>query len=379
MSPAPSPWTPAFEPGVVEEMAARLRAARWPEEWGSGGEFGGSGWEWGIDGAYLREFCVWWADEYDATGLLERLTGLGESLWWEGLHFLRRSASQAEGTAEGLPILLIHGWPGGPLEFRAVAGLLAAAGHEVVIPTLPGYGFSEVPSPPLNGAGTAARLAGLMRELGHDRYLVQGGDWGAFIGCRIAFEHPDRVAGFHCNAPGVLPVPGDLGDLAPEEVEYAQRAQRWRSSRGFHMLVHGRSPDTLGLGLHDSPLALAAWLLPRYRDWSDCDGDLESRFSRRDLCDFLTFYWATGTAASALRLYAAEARDRWRPAAGDRIAVPAAMADFPEEIIRPPRAWTERLCSDLRSWTEMPRGGHFAAHEEPGLLVDDMLAFARRL
>lgn len=377
MSGDPAPWSPELDAAVVADMRARLLAARWPAEWTDGSL---DGWEWGVDGAYLRELCSWWADEYDPAGLSERLGG-PDSLRWEGIHLLRRRPETLAGDEQLLPILLIHGWPGGPLEFEELAPLLVAAGHEVVIPTLPGYGFSEIPTPPLSGKGVADRLAALMAALGHRRYVVGGGDWGAFIGSRIAFDHPDRVAGFHCNAPGVMAVPGNLTDPppGPEEVAYAEAAQRWRSARGFHMLVHGRAPDTLGLGLGDSPLALAAWLLPRYREWSDCGGDVESRFSRRQLCDLLTLYWATGTAASALRLYAAEARDRWKPGPGDLIDAPVAVADFPGEIIRPPRAWTERLCGDLRSWTVMPRGGHFAALEEPELLAGDLLSFAATL
>lgn len=371
----PEPFEPAFERDAIEEMRARLHATRWPEP------VAGGGWDWGVDIDYLRSLCAWWASEYDPDGLLERL-GEWPSYRWRGVHFLhaRPEAESPVGSEGRLPVLLIHGWPGAPLEFRAVVGPLVEAGHEVVVPSLPGFGFSSAPDPPLSGSAVAALLAELMTALGFRRYAVQGGDWGAYIAGRMAFTEPDSVAAFHTNAPGMLPLPGDLEDPPPsaEEIEFAETAQRWRG-RAFHLLVQGLAPDTLGVGLDDSPAALAAWLVPRYRAWSDCDGDLESRFQKRDLCDLLTFHWATGSAASSLRIYAATRRDRWRLASGERITVPAAACELPGELVRPPRSWTERICSDLRRWTELPSGGHFAAWEEPGLLSEDLIAFLAEL
>jgi pimeloyl-ACP methyl ester carboxylesterase len=375
LSAAPEEFEPRLDPRVLEEMRARLHAARWPEPAEQAGE-GVDPWAWGADVALVRYVCAWWADEYDPRGLTERICEL-ECLRWRGL-CVQRARSESGG---GLPILLIHGWPGSPLEFRALVPLLLDAGHDVIVPTLPGFGFSEAPSPPLPAQGVAAMLAELMAALGYRRYVVQGGDWGAHIGAALAHLHGERVAGLHLNSPGVLPLPGDLGTPPPtdEEMDYAGRARRWRTREGNHLIVHGAVPDALGIGLHDSPAGLAGWLLPKYRDWSDCGGDLLGHFEMRDLCDMLTFYWATGTATSALRLYAASARDRWRLAAGETIHAPAAVADFPHEIVRPPRSWTERVLADLRSWTEMPHGGHFAAWEEPDLLAADVLAFARGL
>jgi microsomal epoxide hydrolase len=216
-----------------------------------------------------------------------------------------------------------------------------------------------------------------MVALGYRRYAVQGGDWGSIIGARMAFDDPDAVAALHLNAPGVLPLPGDLGEppMTEAETAYAQTAQRWRLREGFHLLAQGAAPDALAPGFSDSPAGLAAWLVDKYRRWSDCEGEVEQRFSKDDLCDFLTIYWATATIGSSMRIYAAEARDRWRLAAGERIVVPAAVADFPAELVRPPREWSERVLGDLRRWTEFDRGGHFAAFEEPELLGSDLIAF----
>jgi pimeloyl-ACP methyl ester carboxylesterase len=369
VSGAPEPFEPRFGAGVLDQLRARLRATRWPRP-------APGGWEWGVDVEYLIRLCAWWAEDYDPDGLLERL-GAWPSYRWRGVHL-----HHVRSDGGGLPVLLLHGWPGAPLEFRDLIAPLSAAGHDVVVPTLPGYGFSLTPEVPPSAIVVAELLAELMATLGYRRYVVQGGDWGAFIGARLAFSHPDRVAGYHCSTPGVLPLPPDLGEreLSAAEAEFARGARRLRQGpAGVHMLIQGQAPDTLGVGLDDSPAALAAWLVPRYRLLTDCGGELERRFTNRDLCDFLTFYWATGSAASALRLYAASAADRWRLRPGERIIPPVAVADFPADIARPPREWVERLLGDLRRWTPMPRGGHFGAFEEPDLLAADLLGFAAGL
>ncbi len=363
----------AVADAVLDDLRERIARSRWPDQ------PRGLGWEYGADVDYLQELCGYWGSDYDWRQIERALNGL--SNWrWEGIHTIwERATTDQRGVAAPtrLPVLLIHGWPGAPIEFLGVIGTLVAAGHDVVVPSLPGYAFSAPPPQPLNATGIAARLRALMAALGYRRYAVQGGDWGTYIGARMAFDDPDAVAALHVNSPGVLPLPGDLGDppLGEVEVEYAQRAQRWRLRQGFHLLTQGAAADALAPGLHDSPAGLAAWLVDKYRRWSDCDGEVERRFTKDELCDFLTLYWATGTIASSMRLYAAEARDRWRLAPGETIDVPAAVADFPAELVRPPRAWTERVLGDLRRWSEFDRGGHFAAFEEPELFARDLLEF----
>jgi pimeloyl-ACP methyl ester carboxylesterase len=329
-----------------------------------------------MDFAYLRALCDHWTVDYDWHRLERALNGF--SNWrWDGIHFIwERAPVDDRAAAARLPVLLIHGWPGGVIEFCDLIPRLTAAGHDVIVPSLPGFGFSDAPSAPLNVAGAAARLRALVGDgLGYDNYAVQGGDWGSIIGGRMAFDDPDAVAALHLNTPGVLPRPADLSDLSEQEIEFAQRAQRWRLREGFHALSQGAAPDALAPAFNDSPAGLAAWLVDKYRRWSDCDGEVERRFSKDDLCDLLTLYWATATIGSSMRIYAGEARDRWRLGPEDRIEVPAAVADFPAEVIRPPRAWCERVLADLRRFTEFDRGGHFAAFEEPELLGDDLVAF----
>jgi pimeloyl-ACP methyl ester carboxylesterase len=368
---APQPTQIAVSQAVLDDLRDRIERIRWADQ------PAGLGWEYGADYAYLQELCRYWRSDYDWRQIEAQLNGL--SNWrWEGLHAIwERSDAPHPRPA----ILLIHGWPGAPIEFLGVIAELVAAGHDVVVPSLPGYAFSDAPAGPLNAAGIAERLRALMAALGYERYAVQGGDWGSYIGARIAFDDPEAVVGLHVNCPGVLPLPGNLAEppLSPSEQGYVQRAQRWRLGQGYHLLTQGAAADALAPGLHDSPAGLAAWLVDKYRRWSDCDGDVERRFSKNQLCDYLTLYWATGTIASSLRLYAAEARDRWRLAPGESIDVPSAVADFPAELVRPPRAWTERVLGDLRRWTEFDRGGHFAAFEEPELFAADLVGFLAEL
>ena len=369
----PEPFEIAVPDAVLDDLRERIAGVRWPEQPAE------IGWEHGGDFAYLRELCEHWRAAYDWRVVERALNGL--SNWrWEGIHVIwERAPLDRRGVAvsERLPVALLHGWPGAPIEFLDLIGALVGAGHDVVVPSLPGFAFSAAPDPALDVAGMSVRLRALMRALGYERYAVQGGDWGSIIGARMAFDDPVAVAALHLNAPGVLPLPADLAEppMSEAELGYAQTAQRWRLREGFHLLTQAAAPDALAPGLHDSPAGLAAWLVDKYRRWSDCGGEVERRFSKDELCDLLTVYWATGTIASSMRLYAAEARNRWRLAAGERIEVPAAVADFPAELVRPPREWVERVLGDLRRWSAFDRGGHFAALEEPELLGDDLLEF----
>ena len=366
------PFEIAVADETLDDLRERLRRSRFPEQPDE------LGWDYGFDFYYLRELCRHWADEYDwRAGGARTERPLELAMAGDALHL-----GTGGGRLRRLPICLIHGWPGAPLEFLELIPLLVARGHDVVVPSLPGFGFSDVPARPLDTSEIAEQLELLMSEaLGYERYAVQGGDWGSLIAARMAWDEPERVAALHTNGPGVLPVPGSLDDppLSAEEQRWLGEVQKWRTRDGYHLIVQSAAPDALSPALHDSPVGLAAWLVDKYRRWSDCDGELERRFSNDEVCDFLTLYWATGTIASSLRLYAAEARDRWRLGSGERIAVPSAVAFFPAEIVRPPRSWTERQLADLRRYTEMPRGGHFAAFEEPELLADDVLAFLGEL
>jgi pimeloyl-ACP methyl ester carboxylesterase len=354
---------------VFDDLRERLARTRWAEQ-------PGEGWGLGVDVGYLRELCGYWADRYDP-GRLPGLLNAFPNYRWQGLHLIHE-----ESNGDGLPLLLLHGWPGGPIEYLELIPRLTEAGHEVAVPSMPGYAWSDDPGAPLNIVAVAARFRELAEEgFGWERYGVVGGDWGAPIAARIAFDSPQRVAALAVFTPGTLPPSAQLSapPLSDAEQSFIEEGLRWRRREGHHMLIQSTVPDIVSVGLNDSPAGLAAYLTDKYRRWSDCDGDLEARFSKDQLCDYLTMYWATGTIASSMRLYWGERAERWRPGPGESIGVPAAAALFPAEIINPPREWTARLLTDLRRWTEMPRGGHFAAHEEPELLADDMVAFLQTL
>ncbi len=373
-----------FEIRVGEEVADlrdRLGRTRWPEQ------PAGHGWDLGTDLGYARELCEHWRDRYDFSRL-ERLNALG-SARWKGLHFLR---VDPESGAEGDPIVLLHGWPSGPIEYERAATLLAAAGRTVIVPSLPGFAWSEDPGELLGVVEVAARLLDLLAEgLGLEGFIVAGGDWGAPIATRMAFDSPDRVAGLYISTPGVVPRPSDLSDppLSEDEQAFVERGLRWFRREGHHMAIQSAAPDAISTALTDSPAGLATYLVEKYRRWADTGGDVEARFSKDELCDFLTMFWATGSIASSLRIYWAERRARWHLGPGETIAVPAGIGAFHAGmqaggesagvIGNPPQEWTRRVLGDLRHWSEPPSGAHFSAFEEPELYVADLLEFADAL
>jgi pimeloyl-ACP methyl ester carboxylesterase len=372
----------SIEAEAVSDLRERLGRTRWPPQPGD------EGWALGTDLAYARELCLHWSDGYDFARL-ERLNELGSSSW-DGIHFLRMSPG---GEAAGPPVVLIHGWPSGPIEYEAAAGLLVEGGREVIVPSLPGYAWSEAPAEPLNVTGTADRLRELLFEgIGLERCVLAGGDWGGIIAARIAFDAPERIAGLYVSTPGVLPRSADLANppMSEEEIAYAERAQRWLRREGHHIAIQSLAPDAISPALSDSPAGLAAYLVEKYRRWSDSGGDVERRFTRDQLCDFLSMFWFNDAIASSLRLYWAERRERWRLVPGERIGVPAAIGVFPGDgeggtdsgtlaTLNPPREWSERVLSNLRRWTRHPSGGHFGAFEEPEAYVRDLTAFLDEL
>lgn len=378
---APEPYEIRVGEEAVADLRDRLGRTRWPEQ------PSGHGWDLGTDLVYARELCEHWRDRYDFSRL-ERLNALG-SARWEGLHFLR---VEPDSNGGGDGVVLLHGWPSGPIEYERAASMVAAAGRTAIVPSLPGFAWSEDPGEPLDVAGVAARLLALLTDgLGLERFVVAGGDWGAPIATRMAFDFPDRVAGLYISTPGVVPRPGDLSDppLSEDEQAFVERGLRWFRREGHHMAIQSAAPDAISPALTDSPAGLASYLVEKYRRWADTDGDLESRFSKDELCDFLTMFWSTGSIASSLRIYWAERRRRWHLGPGETIAVPAAVGAFHAGmqadgesagvIGNPPQEWTRRVFSDLRRWSEPPSGAHFSAFEEPELYVGDLMEFAHAL
>jgi pimeloyl-ACP methyl ester carboxylesterase len=376
MSP-PEPYEIRIPDETVADLRGRLGRARWPAQPAD------QGWLLGTDLAYTEDLCGHWRERYDFSRL-ERLNSLGSERW-EGLQFLHLKP-EAKGA---IPVVMLHGWPSGPIEYERAAQLVADTGREVVVPSLPGFAWSEDPGEALNATGMASRLLALLADgLGLDSFVVAGGDWGTMIAARMAFDAPERVTALYVSTPGVLPRPAELADppLSEAELAFAERAQRWLRREGHHMIIQSAAPDVISAALLDSPSGLAAYLVEKYRRWSDSDGDVERRFAKDDLCDFLTMFWSTGCIGSSMRLYYGERVDRWRLGPGERIDVPAGVGAFHAGMRaqdgeaagmlgNPPREWTERILADLRHWSEPPTGAHFSAFEEPELYAQDLLKF----
>ncbi|RFU40036.1 epoxide hydrolase [Actinomadura logoneensis] len=368
---------------ALTDLRERLRGTRWPEEATV------DDWSQGVPLGYLRELCRYWAEEYDWRATERRLNALPQfrtSIDGLGIHFLHvRSPHE-----DALPLVLTHGWPGSIVEFLKVIGPLtdptahggdARDAFHVVCPSLPGYGFSDKPARP--GWGVE-RIAGawirLMGRLGYDRFGAQGSDWGTTVTALIGQTAPDRVAGVHLVPPLAPPDPETFDDLTDAEraaLAALEQAQKWEDG---YSLEQSTRPQTIGYGLVDSPSLLCAWIIEKFRSWTDCDGHPENALTRDELLDNLMFYWLPGTGASAARLYwesFGAVQRLFTTEAPDLVTVPAGCSVFPKENPRPSRRWAEKRFTDIRYWNEPDRGGHFAAFEQPDLFVGELRAFFR--
>jgi pimeloyl-ACP methyl ester carboxylesterase len=293
------------------------------------------------------------------------------------IHYLHFRSAQPN----AVPLIITHGWPGSFLELLKVAPILANSASDpfhVIVPSLPGFGFSERPSRPgMNTFRTAELWVGLMHELGYDSFVAQGGDIGANVSSVMSWKHPESVLALHVNY-----IPGSYRPwidetnqpLQAEEVAFQEQARHWYDEKGGYWHVQATQPQTLGFTLNDSPIGLAAWLIDKYRDWADCDGVVERRFSRDELLTHVSLYWFTETIASSCRMYLESRKAPLAFQRGERIAVPCGVLQMAKEAPMPPRAWVERAYNVVR-WTEMPTGGHFAAWEEPDAFAADLREF----
>lgn len=366
----------------LDDLQGRLRATRWPDA------LPGSGWDHGTDLAYLQELCAYWAGDFNwrrAEARLNSWEHYTTVVDGEQLHYLH-APSRHPGA---MPLLLTHGWPGSVVEFLGVLGPLtdppahggdAADSFSVVVPSIPGYGWSGPTRQPGWDIRRVARaLAALMAQLGYDRYGAQGGDWGGIATAHLGVLDAQHVIGLHLNMANAPRPPGfDDASLSADEQRDLAEMREFRQRETGYQAIQGTKPQTLAYALNDSPAGLAGWVVEKFRSWSDCGGDVESAISREDLLTNLTVYWVTQTAGSSARLYYETLSAGAPVMPTEHVDVPTAVARFPREIYRPPRRWVE-AAFDLRRWTVMPRGGHFAALEQPDLLVDDVRAFFRSL
>ncbi len=380
-----SPFSVHIEESALADLRRRLAATRWPDE------LTGEPWGYGADLATLRGMTEYWREGYDwraAEAGINRLPQFKTQIAGSGIHFIHE---RGIGPAP-MPLIISHGWPGSFVEMLDLVALLAdpaahggdaADAFDVVVPSLPGYGFSDRPTAPgMTPVAMAKIFAALMARLGYARYGVQGGDWGATMSTWIAKFNPERVTGIHLNwIPGALQpaIGGDAPSLSEAETAFCTRmAAQAAYGVSTHTGIHASRPQTLGYGLNDSPAGLAAWLIDKFRMIADCGGDIESVIPLDRLLTNVSVYWFTETITSAIRLYKEATSTPLKFAAGERIAPPLGFAAFPGEVAMPPREWVARVY-DIRRWTEMPRGGHFAAMEQPQVLAEDIRAFFRPL
>ncbi|MGY0234190.1 epoxide hydrolase family protein [Longispora urticae] len=368
--------TLAVTDAELDDLRSRLRNTRWPTPWPV------LGWEAGTDPGELRRLVSYWATDYDWRSHEADINALPSQfadIDGTPVHYLRFDGERSD----ALPIVLTNGWPSSFLELTTLARRLAspsryggdaADAFTVIVPSLPGFAFSPQRPSLTEPPQTHEIWHRLMHdELGFNRYAAHGGDLGAGITSRLAEAHPEAVVGIHLMAVA-SPVSYDADSVTAEERAYLDAVAAWSADEGGYQHEQSTRPLTLSYGLADSPTGLLAWMMEKYRAWSDCGGDLSSRFSDDFLLTQASLYWFTNTMSTSMRPYYEYARQLTRRV--ERVEVPTAVALFPADLSRPPRSWCERTYN-VTSYHVLPRGGHFAAHEEPELLARDLTEFFR--
>jgi len=378
-------------PEVLSDLRQRLKNTRWPSQ------VAGTKWDAGTDLDYLKELVAYWLDTYDwrkHETALNRFAHFKTAVDGTGIHFIHERGK----GPNPFPLILTHGYPDSFYRFAKLIPLLtdpesfggrAEDAFDVVVPDLPGYGFSDQPAK----HGTIFRVhdlwARLMTDqLGYPKFGAHGGDWGSTVTEQLARSHPDSVVAIHLTDVPFGHIFQKPKDLSSAEQNFLKNCEQWVQKEGAYALIQSTKPQSLAPGLNDSPAGLAAWLVEKFRDWSDCGGKIESRFTKDELLTQVMIYWATESIGSAFLPYydfANASALTWMKEGMKQLTgsaqVPAAFALFPggahlQDLSQPPRAWAERFFN-VQRWIEMPRGGHFAAMEEPELLAEDIRAWFR--
>jgi pimeloyl-ACP methyl ester carboxylesterase len=374
----PEPFVSRTAPEAIEDLRARLRTTRWPDAPED------AGWSLGTDVDYLRELVAYWADGFDwpaQEAALARLPRFRTQVGGLGIHFVHARAVAPAGPV--LPLVLSHGWPDSFWRYSKVVPLLTDPGahggdpadaFDVVVPDMPGFGYSDRPTgPPLSSVAVAQLWAELMRTLGYERFGAAGGDMGSHVSRYLALDHPDRVVAVHRTDGGLPVFAGDPATLTPEERAWFAEAATWTAAEGAYGAMHRTKPQTVAAGLNDSPAGLAAWIVEKVYGWSD--GGVGRTYTRDEILTNITVYWLTGTIGSSMRMYHANSKIPAEQLTR-RVEVPSGFSLFRGDVVRPPRAWLERTTKAVRV-TEPERGGHFAAFEEPELYAQELRDFFR--
>jgi len=368
---------------VLVDLQSRLDRARWPDE------VPDNHWKYGTDLPYLKSLVEYWRKRYDwrqQEAEFNRFSQYQVKLAGIDLHYIREEGK----GPKPMPLLLSHGWPGSVHEFHKLIPMLtdparsggdAADAFTVVAASLPGYTLSFAPNQQRFSVEQIADVfAQLMTSvLGYRRFAAQGGDWGAFVTSRLGYAYPQHLAGIHLNLLGLRRDTAMPEKPAEEEKRYFEQRAHWMKEEVGYTWIQGTRPQTLAYGLTDSPVGLAAWIVEKFHAWSDHGGDLDSYIGRDAMLTNIMLYWVTGAIGSSFWPYYARMHGPWPIPDGASIKVPMGYAEFPKEILRPPRSLAEKMYADIRRWSKMPRGGHFAALEQPELLAREIREFFRPL
>ena len=380
-------FTIAIPQAILDDVGSRLARTHWPDEAEN------SGWAYGTNLSYLNELVDYWQHSYDWRAQEARLNQLAHfhaDIDGSRMHFIHVQGKGPNPT----PLLLIHGWPDSFYRFYKIIPMLtdpASFGgnpedaFDVIVPSLPGFGFSDRPnfSGGMKSLRSAALLSKLMQEvLGYQRYAVAGGDIGSRVTRLLALAHPEQVVGMHLTDigfPRENAFPPEVPNPSPAEGRFLGSVGMWFFQEGAYAALQTTKPQTISYALSDSPVGLAGWIVEKFRAWSDCDGEIEQSYTKDELLTNIMVYWVTGTISSSARLYLEDAfQSAPQLSVGQYIEVPAGVATFPKDLTYPPRELGERFLRVVR-WTEMPRGGHFAALEEPELYAKDVQEFVSAL
>ncbi|MEK6209646.1 MAG: epoxide hydrolase family protein [Pseudomonadota bacterium] len=383
MTAAPTPFRLHVGDDVLADLKSRLARVRWPDE------VPDNHWKYGTDLPYLKSLVEYWRDRYDwrkHEAGINRFNQYKVRLAGIDVHYIREEGK----GPKPMPLLISHGWPGSVHEFHKLIPMLtdparfggdAADAFTVVAPSLPGYTFSFTPNQQRFSVEQIADLfAELMtRVLGCKRFAAQGGDWGAFVTSRLGYAYPQHLAGIHLNLLGLRRDTAMPENPTEDERRYFEQRAQWMKEEVGYTWIQGTKPQTLAYALTDSPVGLAAWIVEKFHTWSDHKGDLDGYIGRDAMLTNIMLYWVTGAIGSSFWPYYARMHGPWPIPDGERIQVPMGYAEFPKEILRPPRSLAEKMYADIRRWTRMPKGGHFAALEQPELLAQDIREFFRPL
>jgi len=368
MSINPQPFTVSIAQSALDDLQTRLALTRLPEKETV------DDWDQGLPLSYAKELIEYWRNNYDwrrCEAELNRWPHFKAEIEGLDIHFMHIKSSRADAR----PMIMTHGWPGSVLEFVNVITALtepedsSQPAFHLVLPSLPGYGFSGKPT---QAGWSVEKIAEawdvLMRGLGYDRYFAQGGDWGAMVTSAIGAQNKGACAAIHVNMAVAAPPPEVMAEPTPFEAQSLMRAGWYQEKDSGYSKIQSTRPQTLGYALTDSPVGQMCWIIEKFHGWSDCDGHPENVFSRDHLLDNVMLYWLNATAASSARLY-------WHSFAAGNLAevpVPTGISAFPKELFRPSRRWAETRYKNIVYWNELEKGGHFAAMERPEIFIAEV-------